>query len=316
MQYALAGVFSFVLVFFSVPYVQKLALRTGFMDIPNQRKIHKDPIPLLGGLAMYVGFVLTAALFTQRTEQFWGVTLGGFLIFAIGIVDDFCKTRRRELPAWPKFVVQLIAASILPLFDVSIQGIHVPFLHVGFLVFPGWLRVVTTVVWVVGITNMMNFLDGLDGLAAGIAAISATTLFLIALVKAHDGMAMFSIILIGCALGFLRHNFHPARIFMGDAGATFLGYVLAAIAVDGAFKSATLVSVVIPVLALGVPIMDAFYVIIRRFRENRPIYVADRGHTFHHLMSSGLTQKQTVTFLYLLGICFSLVSIVILLVNR
>ena len=316
MQYALAGVFSFVLVFFSVPYVQRLALRTGFLDMPNQRKIHKDPIPLLGGLAMYAGFVLTAALFTQRTEQFWGVTLGGFLIFAIGIVDDYFKTRCRELPAWPKFVVQLIAASILPLFDVSIQGIHVPFLHVGFLVFPGWLRVVTTVVWVVGITNMMNFLDGLDGLAAGIAAISATTLFLIALVKAHDGMAMFSVILIGCALGFLRHNFHPARIFMGDAGATFLGYVLAAIAVDGAFKSATLVSVVIPVLALGVPIMDAFYVIIRRFRENRPIYVADRGHTFHHLMSSGLTQKQTVTFLYLLGICFSLVSIVILLVNR
>lgn len=211
--------------------------------------------------------------------------------------------------------MQIIAACILPIFGVSIQGIHIPFLEYGFILFPLWLRVFTTVIWVVAITNMMNFLDGVDGLAAGIAAISATTLF-IALLKGHEAMALLSIILIGTSLGFLRHNFHPARIFMGDAGATFLGYVLAAIAVGGAFKSATLVSMLIPVLALGVPIMDAFYVIFKRFRENRPIYIADKGHTFHYLMKSGLSQKQTVTFLYLLGICFSLVSIVILLVGN
>jgi UDP-GlcNAc:undecaprenyl-phosphate GlcNAc-1-phosphate transferase len=316
MVYIWALVISFLLVFLSVPYVQKLALRIGFLDVPNQRKIHKNPVPLLGGLAIYGGFALTSAMFTRRGPEFWGILLGGFLIFAIGVFDDYCKTRRRELSALPKFAVQLVAASILPLFNISIQGIHVPFFHHLFLVFPWWLRAITTIIWVVGITNMLNFLDGVDGLAAGISAISATTLFCIALVKGHDDMAIFSIILIGCALGFLRHNFHPAKIFMGDAGATFLGYVLAAIAVDGAFKSATLVSVVIPVLALGVPIMDAFYVMFRRFRENRPIYIADKGHTFHQLMSAGLSQKQTVTFLYLLGICFSLGSIVILLVNR
>lgn len=316
MVYVWALVVSFLLVFLSVPFVQRLALRTGFLDVPNQRKIHKDPVPLLGGLAIYGGFALTSALFTRRGPEFWGILLGGFLILAIGVLDDYGKTRRRELSALPKFLVQLVAAAILPLFNISIQGIHVPLFHQMFLVFPWWLRALTTIIWVVGITNMLNFLDGVDGLAAGISAISATTLFCIALVKGHADMALFSIILIGCALGFLRHNFHPAKIFMGDAGATFLGYVLAAIAVDGAFKSATLVSVIIPVLALGVPIMDAFYVIFRRFRENRPIYVADKGHTFHQLMSAGLSQKQTVTFLYLLGICFSLGSIVILLVNR
>lgn len=316
MQFVLAVLVSFGFVYFTVPYVQKLAMKTGFVDMPNQRKIHKDPIPLLGGLAIYVGFVITAAIFTHRAPEFWGITVGGLLIFLIGIIDDFYKTRRKDLPAWPKFLVQIAAASILPLFDMSIQGINIPFAHPSFVTFPIWLRYVTTVIWVVGITNMMNFLDGVDGLAAGIATISAITLFFIAIVKGHFSMAMLAIILIGSALGFLRYNFHPARIFMGDAGATFLGYVLASIAVDGAFKSATLVSVVIPVLALGVPIMDAFYVMFRRVRENRPIYVADKGHTFHHLMSSGLSQKQTVTFLYLLGICFSLVSIVILLVGQ
>jgi len=316
MQFVLAVLVSFAFVYFSVPYVQKLAIKTGFVDMPNQRKIHKNPIPLLGGLSIYVGFVVTAAIFTHRALEFWGITAGGLLIFLIGIVDDFYKTRHKEFPAWPKFLVQVIAASILPMFDISIQGINIPLAHPSFVIFPIWLKYVTTVIWVVGITNMMNFLDGVDGLAAGIAGISATTLFFIALVKGHTAMAMLSIILIGSALGFLRHNFHPARIFMGDAGATFLGYVLASIAVDGAFKSATLVSVAIPVLALGVPIMDAFYVMFRRVRENRPIYVADKGHTFHHLMSSGLSQKQTVTFLYLLGICFSLVAIVILIVGQ
>ncbi len=316
MYYIVALLVSFVLVYFSVPYIQKLALKTGFVDIPNQRKIHKAPIPLLGGLAIYGGFIVTAAIFTHRAPEFWGITLGGLIIFLLGIVDDFYKTRKQELSAWPKFLVQIVAASVLPIFGVSIQGINIPFMHDGFVMFPVWLGVFATVIWVVAITNMMNFLDGVDGLAAGLAAISATTLFFIALLKGHSAMALLSIILIGTSLGFLRHNFHPARIFMGDAGATFLGYVLAAIAVGGAFKSATLVSMLIPVLALGVPIMDAFYVIFRRFRENRPIYIADKGHTFHYLMKSGLSQKQTVTFLYLLGICFSLVSIVILLVGN
>jgi UDP-GlcNAc:undecaprenyl-phosphate GlcNAc-1-phosphate transferase len=310
--YVLCALVSFSLVYLSVPLVRRFALKTGFVDRPNHRKIHKEPIPLLGGLCIYFGFLVSAAIFSGLNMTFWGVALGGLIIFGIGVIDDYYKTRGKDLKAWPKFVMQILAALVLYGFGISIPGINLPFGHT-FYAFPAWLSCITTVLWVVALTNMLNFLDGVDGLAAGIAAISAATLFCIALIKAQYSMAVFALALMGAALGFLRHNFYPARIFMGDAGSTFLGFVLAAIAVDGAFKSATLVSLVVPVLALGVPIMDTVWVIIRRFRENRPIYVADKGHTFHMLMKSGLTQIQTVAFLYLVGICFSLASLLVLL---
>jgi UDP-GlcNAc:undecaprenyl-phosphate GlcNAc-1-phosphate transferase len=311
--YVLSFVTAFAFVYASIPYVRKFAVRIGFVDKPNERKIHKHPIPLLGGLPLYVGFVLTSGLFGQAGKTFWGIAVGGFLIFVIGILDDYYKTRGKDFRAWPKFVMQILAAVILILFGVNIGGVSLPFHHT-FYPFPGWLSAFATILWVVAITNMINLLDGVDGLAAGLSAISAMSLFFIALLKAQPAMAVFAVVLMGAALGFLRHNFHPARIFMGDSGATFVGFVLAAIAVNGAFKSATLVSLVVPVLALGVPILDTLWVIVRRLRENRPIYVADKGHTFHLLMKSGLSQVQTVAFLYLVGICFSLASILLLLV--
>lgn len=311
--YIVSFVVAFAIVYVSIPYIRRLALRLRFVDKPNPRKIHTEPIPLLGGLGIYFSFVITSAIFGVARHTFWGVTIGGLIIFAVGVIDDFYKTRGKDFKAWPKFIMQILAALILVLFGIQIAGVNMPFHH-GFYSFPVWLSWLTTILWVVAITNMVNFLDGVDGLAAGLSAISAMTLFFIALLKGQFPMAVFAVILMGAALGFLKHNFHPARIFMGDAGATFLGFVLAAIAVDGAFKSATLVSLVVPVLALGVPILDTIWVITRRFRENRPIYVADKGHTFHMLMKSGMSQIQTVAFLYLLGICFSLASIVVLLV--
>ncbi|GGI99846.1 undecaprenyl-phosphate alpha-N-acetylglucosaminyl 1-phosphate transferase [Alicyclobacillus cellulosilyticus] len=306
---------AFLLAYGSIPFIRRWALKIGFVDRPNHRKIHTQPVPLLGGLSIYFSFVVTAGLFGPGGHTFWGIALGGLFIFAIGILDDYYKTHGKDFKAWPKLLTQVLAACILVLFGININGVNLPFQH-GYFAFPLWLSVPATVLWVVAITNMINFLDGVDGLAAGLSAISAVTLFFIAMLKGQTAMAVFAIVLMGSALGFLRHNFFPARIFMGDAGATFLGYVLAAIAVDGAFKSATLVSLVVPVLALGVPILDTLWVMIRRFRENRPLYVADKGHTFHMLMRAGLSQIQTVVFLYLVGICFSLTSIVIQLVAR
>lgn len=310
--YIAAFLVAFLFVYLSIPYIRLLAIKIGLVDVPNQRKIHKEPIPLLGGLSMYFGFIGTAALFCKLGDTFWGIAIGGLIIFLIGVIDDYYKARGRDFKAWPKFLMQIVASIILLAFGVDINGINLPF-HDGFYTFPLWLSSISTVLWVVAITNMMNFLDGVDGLASGISAISATTLCFIAVLKGQSIMGVFAVILIGVSLGFLRHNFFPARIFMGDAGATFLGFVLAAIAVDGAFKSATVVSLAVPVLALGVPILDTIWVVVRRFRENRPIYVADKGHTFHLLMRAGLTQIQTVVFLYLLGVCFSLASIVVLL---
>lgn len=306
---------SLVIAYGTIPFICRLAIRIGFVDKPNQRKIHTSPIPLLGGLSIYIGFLVSSSIFGHAGPVYWGIVSGGFVIFVIGIIDDYYKTRGRDFKAWPKFLMQIVAAVLLVLFGTRISGINLP-LHHGYYSFPSWLSDVATVLWVVAITNMVNLLDGVDGLASGLSAISATTLFCIALMTGQYAMAVMAAALIGSTLGFLRYNFHPARIFMGDAGATFLGFVLAAVAVDGAFKSATLVSIVVPVLALGVPIMDTLWVMIRRFRDNRPIYIADKGHTFHLLMKSGLNQVQTVVVLYLLGICFSLASIVVQLVAK
>jgi UDP-GlcNAc:undecaprenyl-phosphate GlcNAc-1-phosphate transferase len=299
----------------TIPLVRVFALRTGFVDRPNSRKIHREPIPLLGGLAIYLAFVVAAGLVGHKHSTFWGITVGGLLIFCIGVIDDFYKTRGKDFKAWPKFLTQILASLILVVYHIRISGVNLPLYH-SYFTFPLWLSVLATVFWVVGMTNMMNFLDGVDGLAAGLASISSMTLVLIALMKGQDTMAILAVSLVGACLGFLKYNFHPARIFMGDAGATFLGYALAAIAIDGAFKSATLVSVAVPVLALGVPILDTVWVVSRRFKERRPVYVADKGHTFHMMMKSGLTQIQTVAILYLVGVCFSLASILVEIVSH
>ncbi|MGZ4032076.1 MAG: MraY family glycosyltransferase [Tumebacillaceae bacterium] len=315
---------SIALVYLMVPQLRKIAMKTGFVDMPNARKLHKEPIPLLGGAALYVGYVITMliiqGIFGKLDGTFWGVTIGGFLLFAIGIVDDYYKTRGKDFPAWPKFLTHIASALVLIAFGVKVNSLTIPFIHLPYYSFADhgidWLSYVVTVLWVVAITNMLNLLDGVDGLAAGISSISATTLLFVAILSGNASTATYAVGLIGVGLAFLRHNFHPARIFMGDAGATFLGFVLAAIAVDGAFKSATFVSVVVPVLALGVPIFDTVFVIIRRIKARRPIHQADKSHTHHTLMRSGMNQVQTVSFMYLLGICFSLASIVVLLVNK
>jgi UDP-GlcNAc:undecaprenyl-phosphate GlcNAc-1-phosphate transferase len=277
----------------------------------------------LGGAALYFGFLITVLvvelLFGEVDSKFYGIALGGFLLFAIGVVDDYYKTRGKDFPAWPKFLTHIAAAVVLVLFGVKVNAITIPWLDLPYYSFAdhglGWLSYAVTILWVVAITNMLNLLDGVDGLAAGIASISGTTLLFISIISGNTDVAVYAVALIGVCLAFLRHNFHPARIFMGDAGATFLGFTLAAIAVDGAFKSAAFVSVLVPILALGVPIFDTTFVIIKRIREKRPIYHADKSHTHHVLMKSGMNQVQTVSFMYLIGICFSLASIVVLLVN-
>lgn len=314
---------AFAVVYLMVPYLRTLAMKTGFVDLPNARKLHKEPIPLLGGTALYFGFLITVLLmelvFGEVDSKFYGIALGGFLLYAIGVVDDYYKTRGKDFPAWPKFLTHIAAAIVLVLFDVKVSAITIPWLDLPYYSFADhgmeWLSYVVTILWVVSITNMLNLLDGVDGLAAGITSISATTLLFISIISGNTEVAIYAVALIGVCLAFLKHNFHPARIFMGDAGATFLGFTLAAIAVDGAFKSAAFVSVLVPILALGVPIFDTIYVIIRRIKEKRPIYHADKSHTHHVLMKSGLNQVQTVSFMYLIGICFSLASIVVLLVN-
>ncbi|MCY0874940.1 MAG: MraY family glycosyltransferase [Firmicutes bacterium] len=319
-----AAIIAFIIAYSLVPVMRRLALRTGFVDMPTERKAHKSPLPMLGGAAMLVGFLIATVVIrhfflkgaASTNEAFDGLIIGGVIMFCVGMVDDYAKTRSRDFPAWPKFLAQVIAAAILVYCGASIRGIQDPIHGTYYITFSSWFRDLITILWIVGIVNVFNFLDGLDGLAGGIAAMSASTLLIISIIKGDMSSAISAASLIGVTLAFLRFNFYPARIIMGDAGSTFIGYVLASIAVMGAFKSATIISIFVPVLALGVPIFDAVFVVARRLIEKRPVYKADRSHSHYRLMASGLTQIQTVSILYLVALGFSVVSIMIALVYR
>ncbi len=303
---------SFFIVFAIVPFIRFLALRIGFVDRPGARKIHNAPIPLLGGAAIYLGCTLSMVLFDGLSPRTLTVLTGGTMLVAIGLFDDWHKAKGREFAVWPRIFVYIAASSVPLWYGIQIIGVT-DVAGDGMILFPGWLVWLSTMLWVFAITNMINFIDGVDGLASGIATISSFGLLVAALIKGQAGSAQLAAILVGACAAFLAYNFHPAKIFMGDAGATFLGYTLAVIAVDGAFKRATFVSVLVPVLALGVPIMDTLIVFSRRIKEGKGLHRADKLHTHHSLMRWGLTQTQTVSFLYLIGALFSLLSIILVL---
>lgn len=315
-----AGLIAFLVSWALIPLLRRVALKWGFVDLPNQRKIHHEPLPLLGGVAIFAGF-LAATLtsyhsFSSAHKMYLGLLIGAVLLFSIGLIDDFAKTRGRDFPAMPRFITQIVAASCVAGFGGTVKGFTSPFGHSHFVVLPPPISILVTIIWIVGVVNVFNFLDGLDGLAAGIAAISAVTLLFIALVKADLPSAIWAISLAGASLGFLKHNFYPARIIMGDAGSTVIGFLLASIAVIGAFKSATVISIFVPILALGVPIFDAIRVVLRRALSGKPVYKPDKSHVHHRLLDAGLSQVQTVAVMYLVSVCFSLVSMIVALSQR
>lgn len=236
------------------------------------------------------------------------------MILGIGTVDDWYKTRGKEFPVLPKLIVQVGAAVIVYKSGIVFQGFYNP-LAGRFLTLPVYMQFVLSITWIFGVTTVINFIDGMDGLAGSISAISAVTLFVVAASKGQWDSAIMAVILVGVALGYLRYNKPPAKIYMGDAGATFIGFMLGIIALDGLFKQATVLSLFIPILALGVPIFDNIFVIIRRFVEGKPIYKADASQIHFRLLSAGLNQKQVVVFLCLISVCFSLTSIILLLLK-
>jgi UDP-GlcNAc:undecaprenyl-phosphate GlcNAc-1-phosphate transferase len=312
MIYLYALVFAFTVVILLVPLVRSLAIRVRFVDRPTRRKIHAEPVPLSGGVAIFAGVVLTSFLFMGQHPLFRTLFFGGMALIAIGLIDDGYKSRSREFPVWPRLLVY-IGVAFIPLWQgISIQGISSPSSS-GMILFSPSMAALFTVVWVFALINMLNFIDGIDGLASGVCVISSLTLFAASLISNRSSTAVVAVILAGSCLAFLAYNFHPARIFMGDAGATFLGYTLAVTAIDGTLKGATFLSLSVPLLALGVPILDTAIVFTRRLLEGKGLHRADNLHTHHSLMKWGLTQVQTVSFLYLIAAVFSLLSIVILL---
>lgn len=316
----LPGLVAFLVAFTTTPMARKLAIRWRFVDLPSERKIHANPLPLLGGVAIFAGLLVAGVMYLFKAHHlfspYFGMMIGAFCLFGIGVVDDFYKTRGRDFSVAIRFLIQIGAALLIPLCGGAVRVISTPFGGGGFVAIPHVLSVVVTVVWIVGVINVFNFLDGVDGLAAGIAAISAGTLFFVALVKGDTASAIFSLAIVGAALGFLRHNFHPAKIIMGDAGSTVLGYALGSIAAIGAFKSATVVAIIVPVLALGVPIFDALRVVVVRAWRGQPVYKPDKTHVHHSLLRAGFSQRQTVALMYLVSACFSLVSMIVVLLDK
>ena len=317
---ALSFLVAFVIVTIITPYVQKKSIELGFVDRPNPRKIHSTPIPVTGGIALFFAFFISQFLIRGFSKEFLGFFIASCLILAIGLLDDWYKSQGKELSALPKFIVQILACSIVFFMGIQIEGITNPFTH-KFISFPVWFQYIATVIWLFGVTTVINFIDGIDGLAAGITTISGTTLFFVALmnlsiISTAKVSTYMAAALVGVSSAFLIFNRHPAKIFMGDSGATFLGFVLGTIAVEGTFKVATVVSLIVPILTLGLPIFDNLFVIFKRIKEGKPIYQADRSQVHFRLLEAGLNQKQTVLFLYLVSICFSLTSLIIMLLAR
>lgn len=300
-------IISFTISAVSTPIVKKIAFKIGALDIPDgNRKIHKVVTPRLGGLAIYISFILNILIFMHLNKDILGIIGGASIIVIGGILDD-CK----GLKPYQKILFQFAAIIVLISFNVSIKNISSSLFTTNNFVPVRYMGILITFLWVLGITNAMNLIDGLDGLASGICIIGSISLFIICVINGRFLSATLILILIGSILGFIPFNFNPASIFLGDTGSQFLGFILASISIQGAVKSATTIVLLIPIMILGVPIYDTLSTIIRRIVHKQPIMSADKEHLHHRLLKLGLTQKQVVLIMYIISIILNIGALII-----
>ncbi len=298
---AVAIVCAMLLAYTMTPAVRVLAFMIGAVDVPlDNRRMHTKPIPRIGGLAIYLSFLITTLLFCDISKQLVTVWVGGAVLVVLGTLDDIYR-----LNAWLKFVIQ-IAAALFAVWNgcvidhINLCGVYI---HLGYFSIP------LTVLWIAGLTNAINFIDGLDGLACGVSAISSFSLMIVVLLNGDIVNTVVFGILFGSCLGFLPFNLNPARIFMGDTGALFLGYSLAVMSVSGVFKLHAVLAFIVPLIVLAIPIFDAFFAIIRRIAAGKSPFSADRGHLHHRLIDMGFTQKESVRLIYAICAMLGLVAI-------
>ncbi len=314
-QYLIAFTAAFLLSFVAVWPVKKLAYRQGVIDVPRDRGMHRKPVPLMGGIAVFASFcvVMTAAALLslcgvsvfEPGPDFVALMAGCVIIEFIGVADDIM-----DLSYKIRMPVQVLAAVVVATFN-RIGTITNPFSAAGFTVLPEWLSWIVTVLWIVGITNAMNLIDGLDGLSGGIAAITSLSTFVIALLSGDTMVAFLSAVLAGSVMGFLPHNIFPATIFIGDSGAPLLGFILATMSIKGAYKMTAAVSIAIPVFIMAVPLFDTVSSIVRRVAKGRSPVRADRQHLHHKLVDLGFSQKDAVLILYTICLAFGVVAVVL-----
>lgn len=334
-------ILSFICSLVLTPVTIKIANKYGILDSPkNKRKIHSKPMPRIGGLAIVIAMFIGLAVYYFLTHmihsialssQFEGYLIGALLISIMGFVDDIINLRARY-----KFIFQLIAACIVYAFGITISGVKIPFIYpytidFGTYTFPSTPILISggsfyeaikpfltlsfpiTLLWIIGVTNAVNLIDGLDGLADGISAISATALLIIFITtSASLDAIVITAVLVGATLGFLPYNFNPAKTFMGDVGSNFLGFTLATVSVLGFAKGYTMVAIIAPILALGVPIFDTLFAMIRRFINHKPMLQPDRGHIHHRLLRHGFSQRQSVLILYTITSILCIIAVTII----
>ncbi|MGB3535400.1 MAG: MraY family glycosyltransferase [Microcoleaceae cyanobacterium] len=305
LYHLLAFVVSTLVVLWSTPIVKHIGLRSGRVDLPDDRKVHQHPMVRLGGISIFAG-TLTALLVTWSLGGFldangqplnptaeyeiWGVALGGFAFFLIGLADDLFS-----LSPFIRLLLQMSVASVAWTVGVRIDFLSIPYIG---LVQIAWLSLPITIVWLVGMANAINWIDGLDGLAAGVSGIAAVVMLIVSLFMHQPAAGLIAAALAGGALGFLRYNFNPAQIFMGDGGSYFLGFTLAGVGVIGLVKTTVVTSILLPYLILAVPILDMSAVILDRLRNGKSPFIADKRHLHHRLLQAGLSQRLTVMVIY------------------
>lgn len=320
-EYIITFALAFIIAFSATPIVRKLAFKIGAVDIPkDERRMHKKPIALIGGLAIVAGFIvslafdlLTTSNLLNANKELLGLLTGIAIIVFEGIIDD-----TRTLNAKAKLAFQLLAAiSVVLISGTRITVISTPFGSDPYMILSPYISYPLTILWIVGVTNAVNLIDGLDGLAAGVSSISALSLFFVSLLRVDLEpaiaiyIALVTAALSGSILGFLPFNFNPAKIFMGETGAAFLGFTLGVVSIQGSMKSYAAISIAIPLLVLGLPLFDTLFAIVRRIGNRKPIMQGDRSHLHHRLIDMGLSQRQSVLIMYLASATLGLCAIVL-----
>ncbi|GIO33192.1 MULTISPECIES: glycosyltransferase family 4 protein [Paenibacillus] len=304
---------SLALALLLTPLVKKFAIKIGAVDVPNARKVHTKIMPRLGGLAIFLAFMLSmfavlpfvADHFSTRDANFIKAFLtGGSLIVLIGALDD-----RFELSAKVKLLGQIVAACIVVFgFGITVDFVNIPFNN-SYSSLESWIAIPLTIFWIVGVTNAINLIDGLDGLAAGVSGIAIGTILVMSLLMGNLTVALLCLLLLGAVVGFLFFNFHPAQIFMGDTGSLFLGFCLAMLSMLG-FKQIAIVSFITPLIIIGVPLSDTFFAIVRRWIQKKPIFAPDKGHLHHCLREIGFSHRQSVLIVYGIAAFFGVLAVI------
>jgi len=307
LKYIEVGVIAFIVSYILTPYMARVGKKQNMMDMPGHRKIHEEAIPNLGGIVIFFGFLLSLLFVVQIEGHVKALLIGGLIILLLGVVDDIV-----DLSPKHKFIIQMVPALIVIIYNSDLINSFIVnqlkiFDLLGYLIYP------ILIFWIVGVTNSINIIDGLDGLACGISLVALVTFLVLGLRQNLEAISLISIALVGSMLAFLRFNFYPAKIFLGDSGSTFAGFMLASVGALWVLNSGNAFFVFIPIIILALPIFDTLFAIWRRYRGHRPIFQADKGHLHHRLLARGISHKNVVLILWGISAACSVIALIIVL---